>query len=64
MWCNRSDAFFGAGFGPHLFYLVKIMICCGFGHRNVFSKIDNELERAIAEAVALECDKFYTEAFN
>ena len=64
VWCDRSDAFFGACFGAHLFYLVRIMICCGFGHRNVFSKIDDKLERAVADAVASGRDTFYTEAFD
>ena len=64
VWCDRSDAFFGACFGAHLFYLVRIMICCGFGHRNVFSKIDDKLERAVADAVASGCDMFYTGAMG
>ena len=31
VWCDRSDAFFGAGFGPRFFLLSRIMICCGLG---------------------------------
>ena len=56
--------FYARFLGTALFYLARIMICCGFGHRNVLSKIDDELERAIADAVALGCDTFYTEALN
>ncbi len=40
------------------------MFCCGFGHRDVFSKIDDELDKAIADAVALGCDTFYTGAMG
>ncbi len=40
------------------------MVCCGFGHRNVFSRIDYKLNEAIAEAIALGCDTFYTGAMG
>ena len=56
--------FYARFLGTALFYLAGIMICCGFGHRNVFSKIDDNSERAVADAVASGCDTFYAKAFD
>lgn len=38
--------------------------CCGFGHREVFENISNELDNAIAQAVELGCKTFYTGAMG
>ena len=56
--------FYARFLGTALFYLARIMICCGFGHRNVLSKTDDKSERAVADAVASRRDTFYTEAFD
>ena len=34
--------------------------CCGFGHRNVFEKINGELDNAIETAIQQDCELFYT----
>ena len=64
VWCDRSDAFFGASFGSHLFILAGNMVCCGFGHKEVFQNISSRLDEAIAQSIKLGCSVFYTGAMG
>ena len=38
--------------------------CCGFGHRNVFENINEELDNAIETAIQQGCTVFYTGAMG
>lgn len=40
------------------------MICCGFGHRDVFQNIDKELCEAVQKAMEMGCNVFYTGAMG
>ena len=40
------------------------MICCGFGHREVFQNIDKELCEAVQKAMGMGCNVFYTGAMG
>lgn len=40
------------------------MICCGFGHRDVFQNIDKELCEAVQKAMEIGCNVFYTGAMG
>lgn len=40
------------------------MICCGFGHRDVFQNIDKELCEAVQKAMGMGCNVFYTGAMG
>lgn len=40
------------------------MTCCGFGHRDVFQNIDNELCEAVQKAMEMGCNVFYTGAMG
>lgn len=56
MWCNRSDAFFGAGFGSHLFYLWWLNMEKGktalfIGHRDCYNLSMDAVIPAIEEAI-------------
>lgn len=58
MWCNRSDAFFGAGFGSHPFYLwwqnmEKSKTALFIGHRDCYNLSVNDVIPAIEEAINL-----------
>ena len=48
-----------------LFYLRRNMkACCGFGHRNVFENINEELDNTIKTAIQEGCKLFYTGAMG
>ena len=38
--------------------------CCGFGHRQVFEYITEQLDKAVLEAAAEGCEVFYTGAMG
>ena len=40
------------------------MICCGFGHRDVFQNVDKELCEAVQKAMEMGCNVFYTGAMG
>lgn len=52
--------------GCVLFYYVNAMVktCCGFGHREVFDNITQNLDSAILKAVENGYDIFYTGAMG
>ena len=43
---------------------TKIIACCGFGHRQVFENITEQLENAVSHAVNQGCKHFYTGAMG
>ena len=43
---------------------TKIKACCGFGHRQVFENITEQLESAINSAADQDCKIFYTGAMG
>ena len=43
---------------------TKIIACCGFGHRQVFENITEQLENAINSAANKGCKIFYTGAMG
>ena len=56
MWCNRSDAFFGAGFGSHPFYLwwqnmEKSKTALFIGHRDCYNLSVDDVIPAIEKAI-------------
>lgn len=56
MWCNRSDAFFGAGFGSHPFYLwwqnmEKSKTALFIGHRDCYNLSVDDIIPAIEKAI-------------
>ena len=40
------------------------MICCGFGHRNIYENINDQVDSAIAYAIKKGCNIFYTGAMG
>ena len=45
--------------------MVKVKkACCGFGHRNIFENINDELDNMIDTAIQKGCDVFYTGAMG
>ena len=40
------------------------MICCGFGHRNIYENITDQVDSAIACAIEKGCNIFYTGAMG
>lgn len=45
------------GYAP---FLLMSKVCCGFGHRQVFQNIDEELDKAIRYCINDGCRIFYT----
>ena len=43
---------------------TKIKACCGFGHRQVFENITEQLEKAVNSAAIQGCKIFYTGAMG
>ena len=43
---------------------AKIKACCGFGHRQVFGNITEQLDKAISYAINQGCKIFYTGAMG
>jgi len=41
-----------------------MIACCGFGHREVFEKISEQLEAVVLKAIKDDCDVFYTGAMG
>lgn len=42
----------------------RILACCGFGHREVFQNISEQLDRAVLDATEQGCTLFYTGAMG
>lgn len=40
------------------------MICCGFGHRNIFKNISGQIDSAVICAIEKGCNIFYTGAMG
>ena len=43
---------------------MKMRACCGFGHRDVWEKIDDAVYAAVLKAAEQGCDIFYTGAMG
>ena len=52
------------GFGCAFFILSIFMVCCEFGHKEIFQNIGNRLDEAIAQSIDFGCSVFYTGAMG
>lgn len=46
------------------FMWLIIMICCEFGHKDIFEDISSRLDEAITQSIKLGCSVFYTGAMG
>ena len=46
------------------FFVYGKMICCGFGHRNIFENISSQIDYAVVCAIEKGCNIFYTGAMG
>ena len=59
--CGATEAErFSVRASVRTFFVYGKMICCGFGHRNIYENISKQVGSAVAYAIEKGCTIFYT----